>query len=236
MKKRVFAVCSGSGGVGKSTFALAVAMGAASSGMQTILLDASGASRSCDLMLGMESIVALDLTDVLSGQASLSHAIYRVPQRDKLQYCCTSLLGSIPFGEFAGIVLALRSMCDILVIDLPTGELALADGLLGEDDARICLARPDDASLRSMERIWMRISGEKAQRHIILSRIKREAVKRGLQYSEETAAQILDSLITGCVFEDEDLAAKVGKERAGFLPTSRARAQLDQIIRKLLME
>ena len=236
MKKRVFAVCSGNGGVGKSTFALALAMNAASAGMQTILLDASGASRSCDLMLGMESVVALDLTDVLCGQASLSHALYRVPQRDKLLFCCTSLLGNVPFSEFAGIVLALRSMCDVLVIDLPTGELALADGMLGEDDARICLARPDDASLRSTERVLMRISGEKAQRHVILSRVKREAVKKGFQYSEETAGQILDSVIAGCIFEDDELAAKVGKKQASFLSTGRARAQLDQAIRRLLME
>ena len=34
----------------------------------------------------------------------------------------------------------------------------------------------------------------------------------------------------------DELAAKVGKKQASFLSTGRARAQLDQAIRKLLME
>ena len=60
---RIWAVSSGNGGVGKSTIALSLAAGAAKKGKKTILLDASGLSRSCDLILGLESVVVLDMLE-----------------------------------------------------------------------------------------------------------------------------------------------------------------------------
>ena len=234
MDTRVFALCSGSGGVGKSTFALALACEAASTGMQTILLDANGVSRSCDLMLGMESVVTTDLVDVLSGQAGLQHALYSVPQRDKLRLCCTSLLSNISLNEFAGVLLALRSMCDVLVIDLPTGDPALVTGLLSEEDMRVFLVRPDDSSLRAAERMLMLTAHEQAKSAIVLCRAKREMTKKGFQYSEATAAQILDRPITGCIWEDDAMAARIGKRNAWFSFAGSARAQLDQVIKNLL--
>ena len=74
---KIWAVCSGSGGVGKSTIALSLAVGAAKAEKKTILLDASGISRSCDLTLGLESIVVLDMVDVIARQADINAALYR---------------------------------------------------------------------------------------------------------------------------------------------------------------
>ena len=234
MTKRVFALASGSGGVGKSTLALALALSAAAAGKQTVLLDASGAARSCDLMLGLESAVAIDLTDVLGGQAELKSALYRAPQQENLRFCCTSLLGDAPIDEFAGAVLALRSMCDVLVIDLPTGELALGGGLLGEEDARVILARPDDASLRAAERMLMLAGHERAQSFVVLSRVRKELIKKGRQYSEEAAAQILGVPIAGSIPEDDALAWRIGKERTRLWLTGTAQAKLDQAVHALL--
>ena len=69
---RIWAVCSGSGGVGKTTIALALAVGAARAGRRVILLDASGAARSADLILGMESVMVLDLADVSGGSVGMA--------------------------------------------------------------------------------------------------------------------------------------------------------------------
>ena len=65
---KIFAVCSGCGGVGKTTVALSLAVSAAKRGNRTILLDASGVSRACDLALGLENIVVLDMADVANRQ------------------------------------------------------------------------------------------------------------------------------------------------------------------------
>ena len=52
---KIYAVCSGCGGVGKTMITLSLAVSAAKRGKRTILLDASGVSRACDLALGLEA-------------------------------------------------------------------------------------------------------------------------------------------------------------------------------------
>lgn len=234
MTNRVFAICSGTGGVGRSTLAVALALRAAESGRQTVLLDASGVSRSCDLLLGVESAVTLDLADVLTGQASLERALCRAPQQPKLRYACASLFGASPIGDVLGAALALRSMAEALVVDLPAGELMLGAGLMGEGDARVVLARPDDASLRAAERMLALCAGERAGSALVLSRVKREQVKRGRQYGEDAAAQLLDTRPLGVIPEDDAMAAEVGKGKRRFLLVGAARAQLDKIADALL--
>ena len=235
--KGVFAVCSGNGGVGKSTLALALALGAASAGRQTILLDAAGVSRACDLMLGLESAVALDLVDVLSSQASMEHALYAVPQQSRLRFCCASLTDHAPLSELSGAVLALRSLCDVLVIDLPTGQAALETGLLGEGDTRIVVTRPDDASLRAAERVIMLCSGENATCHVVVNRHSREQEKRGRQYAQDTVQAILDKPVFACIPEDGEMAAQVGKGRGKpLIFGGAARAAIDRMVKALLNE
>ena len=233
--KGVFAVCSGSGGVGKSTLALAIALGAAAAGKQTILLDASGSARSCDLMLGLESAVALDLVDVLCSQANIDHALYIVPQQPALRFCCASLMDDTPISELSGAILALRSLCDVLVIDLPTGRAALETGLLGEGDARIVVARPDDISLRAAERVMMLCSGERATCHLVVNRYSREQEKRARQYGQDAVRAILDRPILACIPEDGEMAAQVGKGKGKpLLFAGAARAALDRMVKELL--
>ena len=235
--KGVFAVCSGSGGVGKSTLALALALGAAAAGRETILLDASGVSRACDLMLGLESAVALDLVDVSSGQASIEHALYAVPQQSRLRFCCASLDAPVPLAELSGAVLALRSLCDALVIDLPTGQAATEPGLLGDGDVRVVVTRPDDASLRAAERVMGFAAGDRAARHVVVNRYSRGQEKRARQYPRETVQAILDAPVFACIPEDEEMAAQVGKGRARpLLFGGAARAALDQMVKNLLRE
>lgn len=233
MKERVFAICSGNGGVGRSTLAAALAFEAASEGQNTILLDACGPSRACDLLLGLESTVAFDLCDVLSGEAPLEYALCRAPQRENLRYCCASLDG-VPFREVAGAALALRSLCDVLVVDLPAGELALETGLLAEDDVRVLIARPDDVSLRATENLLMRLAGEKGKAEAFLNRMRRESVKKGIQYDEDTASQILDRRFLGCLYEDDAMAARVGKGRSRFPLAAIGDGQLVRAVRAVL--
>ncbi len=229
--RRIFAICSGSGGVGKSTLALALSRGAAMAGEKTILLDASGVSRACDLALGLENIVALDMTDVLGGEVSMEQALYRVPQQENLRLACASLYEGTMLSDLAGIVLALQSLCERLVIDLPTGHAALESGLLGEGDARVIVLRPDDISLRAAERLLMLSSGEPQDTFIVVNRLKKDLVKKGRQYPPETVEAVLDRPILGCIPENDNMAWGVGK--SGFLLGA---PELHQVVKSLLKE
>ena len=211
---KIWAIASGSGGVGKTTLALSLAAGAAQRGHSTILVDASGSTRSCDLVLGLESVMSLDLVDVLSQQLDINAALYAVPQCAKLRIANASLYENAALAEFSGLMLALQSMCDVLVIDLKTGELPAREGLLTHEDELILVTRPDDASMRSTERLVQLTRGCEFGCSIVVNRIQRDKVRRGRQYANEAVSVTLDCPVMGSIAEDDGCVSEIVSGKA----------------------
>ena len=212
---RIWAVCSGSGGVGKTMLALSLAVSAAKAKKQVILLDASGLSHAVDLALGMESVIVLDMADVASGEVSLEAALYPVPNCAGLRLASASLYEGTALSELSGVILALGSMCDILVLDLPTGNMTLGNGLLRQGDELIYVTRPDDASVRAVERLLRRTGRSDAAESIVVNRARKDFRKRGIQMDPSAVAMVLDTALLGVIPEDDALALGV---RPGHLP------------------
>jgi len=231
---RIFAVCSGSGGTGKSTIALSLAAGAAKAGHQTILLDASGASRSCDLMLGMESIVTLDMMDVIANQISIVSALYPVQRYEKLRFACASLYDNVPTSDLSGVVLALQTLCDVLVIDMSTGHTDPGLGILKQGDERLFVLRPDDASIRAAERLLERTPRDQAGISLVINRMSRERIKRKTQYDQDTVQSVLDRIAVGCIYEDPSIADAEKRGKAAIESDGPAKATLLSMVKKLL--
>lgn len=213
---RIWAVCSGSGGVGKTTIALSLAVCAAKAGQRTILLDASGMARSADLALGLQSIVTLDLADVASSQVPLEAALYPVPEMEDLRFACASLYDGTAIEELSGLLLALHSLCDLLVIDLPAGCAFLGRGVLCKGDELIVALRPDDASIRAAERLLGVMDSGEAERSLVLCRASRALLRQKIQYEQDAVRMTLDYPVLGVVPEDESVpvAAAKGKPAA----------------------
>ncbi|MBQ7887794.1 MAG: P-loop NTPase [Clostridia bacterium] len=202
---KIWTVCSGSGGVGKTTIALSMAVGAAKAGKKTILLDASGASRSCDLILGLESVLTLDMKDVLRDQIRMDAALYPAAQYANLSIACASLYDQTPVSELSGMILALHSLCDILVIDMPTGQCTLGRGVMRAGDERLLVTRPDNASIRAAERMMLSRAADEASNSLIINRISRDRVKRKTQYPQSTVENLLDMPALACIPEDPSI-------------------------------
>ena len=75
---RVIFVTAFKGGVGKTTAAAGIAAALASLGKKVCIVDADFGMRCMDLVLGMESSVLFDCSDVLNGRCTLSEAIVPV--------------------------------------------------------------------------------------------------------------------------------------------------------------
>lgn len=231
---KILSVCSGSGGVGKSTIALAVAAETARRGKRTILLDASGIARSCDLMLGLESVIVLDLMDVITHQASIQSALYAVPGRRNLSFACASLYEGLRICDLSGILLALRTMCDVLVLDLPSGVIPGESLMLDEKDAIMMLVRPDDASIRALERLLSAMPMVVAQRFLLINRINKASVKKNLQYDERTVEMILDMPSIACIHEDDSVPAASKKGKTAAETSIYIRTQIDGLLKEWL--
>lgn len=230
---RIWAVSSGNGGVGKSTVALALAAGAAKNGHTTILLDASGISRSCDLVLGLESIVVLDMLDVLREQASIESALYPVARYEHLRFACASLYDDIPVSEFSSVILALNTLCDVLVIDLPTGQAGLGRDLLCENDAFLCVIRPDDASIRAAERMIAQVP-QICTLSLIVNRMNKEHIRQNIHYTSEAVQSMLDCSVIGCVPEDPSIPSSERQGRAAIECDGPAWNALNKIVQTLI--
>lgn len=230
---RIWAIASGNGGAGKTTLALSLAIGTAQKGRKTILLDASGVSRSCDLLLGIESVMSIDLVDAVSQQMELSAALYPVPQCNDLFLTNASLHGSVLLSELSGVILALQSMCDILVIDLPSGQIPVNAGVLTQQDELIFILRPDDASIRSTDRLMEQARGREAGISLVLNHVRREKVKKGLQYTNEAITMTLDCPIIGSVAEDDSTVMEIAAGKA-FRAAQRLGSPMREILSQLL--
>lgn len=231
---RIWAVCSGSGGVGKTTLALALSAGAAKAGRRVILLDASGVSRAADLALGMESVMVLDLADVASGEVPLEAALYPAPNRSGLRVASASLYEGASLEAVSGVMLALQSMCDILVVDLPTGQAGLTRGLMSREDELLVVSRPDDASLRACERVVQHARRGSAGMSLVLTRTRRDYLRKGAQMEPSAAEMVLDCPVLGVIPEDESIVLSARKGKTAIDCDGPARGAIRKMLEQLL--
>ena len=230
---QIWTVCSGSGGVGKTSIALCIASGAAKAGKNTILLDASGISRSCDLVLGLESMLTLDMKDVLHQQVPMDAALYPVLRYPNLRLACSSLHDQTPVADLSGMILALHSMCDILVIDMPTGQFSLGRGMMRTGDKRLFITRPDDAAIRSTERMMMH-TADAATNELIINRISKDRIKHKTQYPQGTVESLLDMPALACIPEDPSIPECESAARTAMECSGPAKSALSTLIKALL--
>ena len=231
---KIWSVCSGNGGVGKTTIALSIAAGAAKAGKKTILLDASGISRSCDLILGLESVVTLDMMDVLSGQIPLQAAVYPAAQYDNLSLACASLRESIPVSQLSRAVLALHSLCDVLVVDMPAGQGTPGRGILREGDERLIVIRPDNACIRAAERVLSQGVDDPSTVSLVLNHVSRDRIKRKIQYSQDTVQSLLDLPVLVSIPEDGSIPECESHARAAIECNGHAWTALSGLTKALL--
>lgn len=94
--------------------------------------------------------------------------------------------------ELTSTLLALHSLCDVLVIDCQTGHFALGRELLGREDARLIVTRPDDVSIRASERMMMKDRSGLEERMLVVNRASALHVRKKMQYDAKTVEMTLD--------------------------------------------
>ncbi|MBM5784875.1 MAG: septum site-determining protein MinD, partial [Cyanobacteria bacterium K_DeepCast_35m_m1_288] len=74
---RSILICSGKGGVGKTTLTANLGIALARQGMRTAVLDADFGLRNLDLLLGLENRIVYTAQEVLSGNCRLDQALVK---------------------------------------------------------------------------------------------------------------------------------------------------------------
>ena len=81
---RTILICSGKGGVGKTTLTANLGIALAKLGVQTVVLDADFGLRNLDLLLGLENRIVYTAQEVLSENCRLDQALVKHKQEPNL--------------------------------------------------------------------------------------------------------------------------------------------------------
>ena len=140
----VIGVVAGSGGVGASAFSAALAVRAAATGRRTVCLDGDRLGGGLDVTFGLEQEPGLrwpDLADA-RGRVDGPELLRRVPTVDGVAVVSFDRVRPCtPTDEAcAQVVDALRSCCDLVVLDLPRPGAALSAALTTLADTLVLLA------------------------------------------------------------------------------------------------
>ena len=151
---KVILVCSGSGGAGKTTFAVNLSVALAKKGQRVLLFDINVGRRNADIYMGMEDRILFDLGDVMSGLCSLDKAIIPYDLCEGLyilscpQY--REIEGFGP-GHVKALSEALKKRFDHIITDCPVSLGGTLRTFSAGADAALILTVPDHASVRNAD-------------------------------------------------------------------------------------
>ena len=123
-KTRTILICSGKGGVGKTTLTANLGIALARLGVSTVVLDADFGLRNLDLLLGLENRIIYTAQEVLAESCRLEQALVRHKQEPNLCLLPAGnprMLEWLKPEDMQSIVNMLSESFDYVLIDCPAG-------------------------------------------------------------------------------------------------------------------
>ncbi len=241
---RVITICSGKGGVGKTSVTLSLAYAMMQRGARVLVLDADLGMANVEVLLGTSS--AYNLLHVIRGMKSLRDVVVEGPRglrwipggsgvaelADLTADQLHSLVAS--FGE-------LDATTDVLLIDTGAGISRTVTSFIQAADEAIVICTPEPTSITDAYGVIKTVSA--GERPIPLSLLVNRAVNdreamdvgRGVQ---RAARRFLnrDVSVLGYLPEDPLVARAVRAQQPFFLmqPSARVSRSVDQVAAKLI--
>ena len=224
---KVIALLSGKGGTGKSTVAAFWGRYAASHGKKTVLIDLNTGMREMDMLLGMESRMVFDLSDVLEEICPVEQAL--VQERESGVYllaapqmCANDELDAERLAELTA---QLKENFDYIILDGPAGIGQGVAAACRAAETAVVVALADDAGLRAADRISGLLQRlDMPPPEVLLNRLERDFLSDGLQYRPSVCSEVLDLPILGAIPEEAAIR-RSALEKKGFdesLPAAKA--------------
>ena len=203
---QIYTVLSGKGGVGKSTFCANTALALCNMGKKVLLIDGDITLRSLDLLLGVDSMVLYDWSDVMENRCESEKA--RLFYDDNLQLLPAPLQApeNLSCESFKEMISLYANSYDYIIIDSPAGVGELP--LIYANCANFCIlvATPDNVSARSACIAGTKLSesGIKDENmYLVINRFDPRAVKNGKLLNIDEVMDITYLKLLGVVPEDK---------------------------------
>lgn len=150
---RVVALVPGSGGAGATTTAAGLAQVAGRRGLQVMALDCDPWGPGLDRVVGVDERSGLGWPEIVAspGRIASTSLAQAVPRHDGIGLVVGAAEPPPP-SVARDVVEAARRGHDLVVVDLPRGQVALAREVLARSDRRLLVAWPSVAGLAAASR------------------------------------------------------------------------------------
>ena len=211
----VIVVTSGKGGVGKTTSSASIAVGIASRGFRTVVIDFDVGLRNLDLVMGCERRVVYDFVNVVQGEANLQQALIKDKRLENLYILPASQTRDKDALSIEGvqkIIEALKQEFEFIICDSPAGIEKGALMAMYFADYAIVVTNPEVSSVRDSDRILGILASktfraehkmEPVKEFLLLTRYSLERVERGDMLSVDDVKDILAIPLLGVIPESQ---------------------------------
>lgn len=214
---RIITVCSGKGGVGKTTVTANLGVALASAGKRTLLVDMDLGLRNLDVVLGLETQVFYHIGDVIKGECTLEEALVTSNRYPNLRLLpAVQATGGLDVNREAvkEILEQVKDSIDIVLLDCPAGigELfQLCTSLSGEG---IVVTTPVVSAVRDADKVLHLLEDNgMRRRQVIVNMVRPELVKLGVMMEPEDITDVLGIPLLGVVPDDVNVLACANEGR-----------------------
>jgi septum site-determining protein MinD len=212
---KIIVVTSGKGGVGKTTTSASLAVGLASRGFKTAVIDFDIGLRNLDLIMGVERRVVYDFVNVIRGEATLNQAMIRDKHHKELYILPASQTRDKDALTLEGVQAVLEELSktfDYIVCDSPAGIERGAQLAMYFADSAIVVTNPEVSSVRDSDRMLGLLSSKTKRaeegkgpisEHLLLTRYDPKRVTSGDMLSLSDVNEILAIPLLGVIPESQ---------------------------------
>ena len=212
---RIILICSGKGGVGKTTLTANLGISLAKQGAQTVVLDADFGLRNLDLLLGLENRIVYTAQEVLEESCRLEQALVKHKQQPNLSLLPAGnprMLEWLKPQDMQRIVMMLTDKFDYVLIDCPAGvEDGFKNAVSAAEEA-IVITTPEVSAVRDADRVigLLNTYGVKPVQ-LVLNRVRPRMIANQEMLTVEDVTDILALPLLGLVLEDEQVIVSTNR-------------------------
>jgi septum site-determining protein MinD len=209
MGAQVITLCSGKGGVGKTTAVANIAVALALEGSRVVCVDGDIGLRNLDVVMGLENRIVYDVVDVIEGRCKLRQAMIRdkhLPQLHLIPAAQTRDKNAVSPSDMVRLCKELRADQDFILIDSPAGIERGFRNAIAPADRVFVVTNPEVSAVRDADRvIGLLEADEKRSPALILNRLNPTLVRQNDMLSADDVIDLLGVALIGIVPEDESV-------------------------------
>ncbi len=212
---RTIVICSGKGGVGKTTLTANLGIALARLGHRVTVLDADFGLRNLDLLLGLENRIVYTAQDVLGETCRLEQALVKhkqVPSLTLLPAGNPRMLEWLTPEDMQRIVALLAARADYVLVDAPAGvEQGFRNAAEAAAEA-IVVTNPEVSAVRDADRVIGLLGTMNVQPvQLVLNRVRPRMVMNQEMLSVDEVSDLLALPLLGLVVEDEQVIVSTNR-------------------------